>query len=169
MSKWKVAVVMGGVSVEHAISIRSGTTVLKHLPEDRFELKAVVIQHDGSFCITEGFRGASQFAATGTSGLRPEEALQELRAWGIDAAFLALHGPGGEDGVIQGFFQTAGIPYTCSGVESSAVAMNKFFSRVIAGCLVAAQAAAAPMNGAVHGVESTAVITPKISEPTAVS
>jgi D-alanine-D-alanine ligase len=133
MKKWKVAVLMGGVSVEHAISIRSGTTVLKHLPEDRFELKAVVVQHDGSFSITEGVPEASHLAAPGSGGLRPEAALQQLREWGIDAAFLALHGPGGEDGVIQGFFQTAGIPFTCSGVESCAVAMNKFFCRVVAG------------------------------------
>jgi D-alanine-D-alanine ligase len=51
---------------------------------------------------------------------------------GFDVVFLALHGPGGEDGVVQGFLETAGIPYTGSHVLASALAMDKVASKAVA-------------------------------------
>jgi D-alanine-D-alanine ligase len=58
------------------------------------------------------------------STLAPGQALRSL-ADAIDIAFLVMHGPGGEDGTLQGFLELAGIPYTGAGVLASAVAMDK--------------------------------------------
>ena len=60
----------------------------------------------------------------GGSALQPRQALRSL-AESIDVAFLAVHGPFGEDGTLQGFLEMAGIPYTGAGVLASAVAMDK--------------------------------------------
>jgi len=60
----------------------------------------------------------------GSGALQPRQALRSL-ADAIDVAFLAVHGPFGEDGTLQGFLEMAGIPYTGAGVLASAVAMDK--------------------------------------------
>ena len=53
----------------------------------------------------------------------------ELLKFGPDVAFLALHGPGGEDGCLQGFLETAQIPYVGSGVAASSLCMNKLHTK----------------------------------------
>ncbi len=100
-----VLVVCGGTSSERAISLRSGRAVLEALRE-------------------YGYVNARLF------DLR-EDNMGELLAAHPDAVFLTLHGKGGEDGRIQGFLDLAGIPYTGSGVESSAVCMNKILTKQV--------------------------------------
>jgi D-alanine-D-alanine ligase len=56
---------------------------------------------------------------------------QDLHDQKIDLVFLALHGPGGEDGVIQGFLETLGIPYTGSGIHASAIGMHKVTAKTL--------------------------------------
>lgn len=127
----KAAVIMGGVSPEHLISLRSGLNVLTHLPASRYETRAVVIQKDGSWRLPVG-RPDEDALLNPVPGLRPEKALETLMDWGIDVAYLALHGPNGEDGTVQGLFHVAGIPFTGSGIEASAVCMNKNLTRMLA-------------------------------------
>ena len=55
----------------------------------------------------------------------------EVLSWPVDAAMLALHGCGGEDGCFQGFLSTLGIPFTHSGVTASAVAMEKDIAKLL--------------------------------------
>lgn len=57
--------------------------------------------------------------------------MQQIQNFPMDAAYLALHGAGGEDGSIQGFLETLGIPYTGSGVMASAVTMNKILTKML--------------------------------------
>lgn len=57
--------------------------------------------------------------------------IRDLRKHRIGVAFLALHGPGGEDGSVQGFLETLGIPYTGSGIQSSSVGMHKVTTKTI--------------------------------------
>ncbi len=95
----KVAVLMGGWSAEREISLRSGAAVLDAL------------RHQG-------------VNAVGVDVQRPQ-VVAALSAGGFDRAFNILHGPGGEDGVIQGLLETLQIPYTGSGVLASALAMDK--------------------------------------------
>ncbi|MCW9025171.1 MAG: D-alanine--D-alanine ligase [Gammaproteobacteria bacterium] len=95
----KVAVLMGGWSAERAVSLQSGQAVLdalKHCGIDAYGVDA-----------------------------RKSTVLETLRRGNFDRAFIVMHGPGGEDGVIQGALEVLGIPYTGSGVLASAVAMDK--------------------------------------------
>jgi D-alanine-D-alanine ligase len=98
----RVAVLMGGVSVERDVSLISGQAVLNALL--RLDVDA--------------------------EGLDPSAgAIPMLTAGGFDRVWNALHGRGGEDGVMQGALETLGLPYTGSGVLGSAVAMDKLRSK----------------------------------------
>lgn len=89
---------MGGWSPERDISLRTGQTVL----------------------------AAFQRLGVAACGIDVDRTLpQRLQRLSIDVAFLALHGPGGEDGSIQGLLEVLGIPYTGSGVAASAVSLHK--------------------------------------------
>lgn len=131
MKRIKVAVVTGGASPEHEIALRSGRTVIHHLPAHRFQVRAVKIQRNGSWCLLED-GGGDEALFKRKEGAAPEGVMAALRDWGLDVAFLALHGPGGEDGAVQGFLHTLGIPFTGAGIEASAVSMNKELSKVLA-------------------------------------
>ena len=96
----RVAVLMGGWSAEREISLKSGAAVL------------------------EALRGAG-VDAVGIDADR--QVLQRLD--GLDRAFIALHGRGGEDGTIQGGLEVMGLPYTGSGVLASALCMDKVMSK----------------------------------------
>src|SRR5437868_13259876 len=106
----RVAVLRGGPSSEHEVSLSSGTRVLAALsggqPID------VVIGKDGRWSV----EGSLQRSAGAAIDLIKEKA---------SVAFIALHGPYGEDGTIQGFLEVHGLPYTGSGVMASSLAMDK--------------------------------------------
>ena len=96
---YSVAVVYGGTSGEREVSLNSGVACADALKEAGFAVDLV----DPSV----------------------KEDLKKLIDGNYDIAFLALHGKGGEDGTIQGFLETVGIPYTGSGILASAQAVNK--------------------------------------------
>lgn len=103
MSK-HVAVLMGGLSSEREVSLRSG--------------EACALALEG-----EGFRVTRLDVA--------QDVAEKLAALKPDVAFNALHGPGGEDGTIQGVLELLRIPYTHSGVLASALAMNKAMAKIV--------------------------------------
>jgi D-alanine-D-alanine ligase len=105
----KVAVLCGGRSSEHDVSLRSGEAVARGLEEGGHEALLVTIARDGGW----SFRGA------------PVELLPAAGLFGADAAFPALHGPFGEDGSVQGVLEWLDVPYVGSDVLSSAVCMDK--------------------------------------------
>ena len=100
----KVAVMFGGRSAEREVSIKSGSAVLASL------LRSGVNAH--------AFDPATQ-------------ELHELKTQGFDRVFIALHGRYGEDGTVQGALELMGIPYTGSGVMASALAMDKFRTKLV--------------------------------------
>ncbi len=100
-----VAVLMGGPSLEHEVSLKSGEMVFSHLDRTKYEPVRVIIQKDGSWTI-------------------PPEEVKRFS----DCAFIALHGTYGEDGTVQGILDLHKIPYTGSNASSSALGMNKFLS-----------------------------------------
>lgn len=104
MEAVRVGVLMGGVSSEREVSLRSGEAVAAAL-EDRGHEVVRIDLRDGM------------------------EALDALADADIDVAFLALHGKQGEDGCVQGVLEMLGIPYTGSGVLTSALAMDKLKSK----------------------------------------
>jgi D-alanine-D-alanine ligase len=105
----KVAVLCGGRSSEHDVSLRSGEAVARGLEEAGHEALPVTIARDGGW----SFRGA------------PVELLPSAGLFGADAVFPALHGPFGEDGSVQGVLEWLDLPYVGSDVLASAVCMDK--------------------------------------------
>ncbi len=105
----KVAVLCGGRSSEHDVSLRSGEAVARGLEQAGHEALQVTIARDGSW----SFRGA------------PVELVPAAGLFGADAAFPALHGPFGEDGSVQGVLEWLDLPYVGSDVLASAVCMDK--------------------------------------------
>lgn len=99
-----VAVLMGGWSAEREVSLRSGKACADALEGEGYRVTRVDVQRD---------------IAQVLSGLKP------------DVAFNVLHGVPGEDGTIQGVLEVLGIPYTHSGVLSSALAMDKAQARIV--------------------------------------
>jgi D-alanine-D-alanine ligase len=100
----KVAVLMGGPSAEREISLLSGNAILKALRE----------------------RGVDAHAFDPA-----ERAIFDLKRDGFDRVFIALHGRFGEDGTAQGALEVLGIPYTGSGVMASALAMDKWRTKLV--------------------------------------
>ncbi|TMP36611.1 D-alanine--D-alanine ligase [Pseudoalteromonas rubra] len=94
----KVAVLLGGLSAEREVSLKSGQAIINALQEADVD----VVAFDPA-----------------------ERNLWELKALEVDRVFIALHGRGGEDGTVQGALEFMGLPYTGSGVLGSALAMDK--------------------------------------------
>ncbi|MBV9911475.1 MAG: D-alanine--D-alanine ligase [Sinobacteraceae bacterium] len=101
----RVAVLLGGDSSEREISLRSGAAVLAALERRGVEVRAFDPH---------------------------ERALGELLHEKFDRAWIALHGPGGEDGTVQGALDYLGVPYTGSGVLGSAIGMDKLRTKRLA-------------------------------------
>ncbi|CQD10312.1 D-alanyl-alanine synthetase A [Mycobacterium lentiflavum] len=145
----RVAVVFGGRSNEHAISCLSAGSILRNLDPQRFDVVAIGITPEGSWVLTDGDPDAlaiSNRQLPGvTIGAGTELALPaDPRRSGqlvslppgagevlgsVDVVFPVLHGPYGEDGTIQGLLELAGVPYVGAGVLSSAVGMDKEFTK----------------------------------------
>lgn len=104
MKKEKVVVIKGGFSTEREISLKSGAAVGKALREAGYEVEELDLQ---------------------------KGSLKELEEMRPDAAFLALHGRGGEDGAIQGALEWLNIPYTGPGIASSAICMDKILAKKV--------------------------------------
>ena len=122
----RVAVLMGGRSSEHAISVASARSVLEGLDPKRYEAAAIEIQRDGQWqlgqlerrAITNGDRPGVELVPVAGSN-----AVHALRV--VDVVLPVLHGPFGEDGTVQGLLELAGVPYVGAGVLGSALAMDK--------------------------------------------
>ncbi len=100
-SKIKVAVLYGGQSGEHEVSLMSAASVMEELDTDRYDVTPVLIGKDGRWPV-------------------PLESLREF-----DVVFPLLHGPNGEDGTVQGLLRLLGVPFVGAGVVGSAVGMDK--------------------------------------------
>jgi len=154
--KIRVGVLAGGASAERQISLASGLQIADQLPKDRYEVVMMdplaLMAHNPALSDEQ-----RAMAARLASGAAPAEALPDrdrelpaqmqdsmhrgssalasassaLTGEGIDVAFIALHGPWGEDGKIQAVLETFGIPYTGSGVLASALAMDKAMAKTV--------------------------------------
>lgn len=120
MSPLHVGLVFGGQSPEHEVSILSARNVRRAL-EGRHRVTPVYIDRDGRWRVLED--GADLEDATGTPAqFAPGDGLEGLD---LDVVFPVLHGPNGEDGTVQGFLQTLGLPFVGPDVLGSSVCMDK--------------------------------------------
>jgi len=149
MPRITVALIFGGRSAEHEISIISAKSIAANISNERYSVVPVYITHEGIwFCdgiarevlnldLSALLRSASPEEAAAKLRNMVEETAQkpfdlDFSTAGIDVAFLALHGSYGEDGRIQGFLDTCNIPYTGCGVLASALTMDKALTKLCA-------------------------------------
>jgi D-alanine-D-alanine ligase len=119
--KEHVVVLMGGISSEHDVSIRSGEMVLDNLDLEKFNVSSIEITRDGEWLFSDALGEYVEIS----------RAVSKLRDMHPDCVFIALHGPFGEDGKIQGMLDLMGIPYTGSGCSASGLAIDKVRSKRI--------------------------------------
>jgi D-alanine-D-alanine ligase len=141
--KIRIAVLLGGQSGEHDVSLRSAQTIISALDPERYEVVPVGITRDGEW-LSNGDPLAVLAAGSSMPGLAagstPSSELTQIEysksppvslAAGVDVVFPALHGPMGEDGTIQGMLDLSGTAYVGAGVLGSAVSMDKAITKTI--------------------------------------
>ena len=125
----------GGVSAEHEISIRSTRHVLRHVDNRLWTPHVVIIGRDRIWrhLRTVDFLEGKEDGES--MWLFPQDGQAVMgnahRTYPVDIVFPLLHGPGGEDGSIQGFLEYVNVPYVGSGVGSSAVCLDKIFTKEV--------------------------------------
>jgi D-alanine-D-alanine ligase len=124
----RVAVLMGGRSSEHEVSLVSGSSVAKALDPERYDVMPVLIARDGEWSLD----GSPVALIPGSAGTGVLAALDGGPSRMIDVVFPALHGPFGEDGTVQGLCEIAGVAYVGAGVGASAIAMDKALFKSLA-------------------------------------
>jgi D-alanine-D-alanine ligase len=148
----RIALLYGGRSAEHAVSVVSARSVMEALDPDRFEVVPVAITRAGAWLVSR----TSPLELTAPSGrlpvvdaegttlaVRPDPGAASplmvdtahaapAEVFGsVDVVFPLLHGPYGEDGTVQGLLELADLPYVGSGVLASALAMDKAMAKVV--------------------------------------
>jgi D-alanine-D-alanine ligase len=119
----RVAVIAGGRSSEHEISVASARSVIEALDPDRYDVQTIEIHRDGRWALGSGEtrelgRPVAETLPVPTGS--PPETLGQ-----VDVVLPILHGPFGEDGTVQGLLELAGVPYVGAGVTASALCMDK--------------------------------------------
>jgi D-alanine-D-alanine ligase len=129
--KERLALLFGGKSGEHEVSLRSAFSVYKHLDPQLYDVLLIGISRDGRWYLQSGIKSNGEaltvveddnnlVAALPGSGLyRAGEKLQ------VDVVFPILHGSFGEDGTVQGLLELVGLPYAGAGILGSSLAMDK--------------------------------------------
>src|SRR5512132_2397074 len=131
MARTRLAILYGGRSAEHQVSVVSARSVMEALDPDRFEVVPIAITREGAWLLPD----RSPLELTASDGalpevepagrevaVGPERGLAEVGPGPVDVVFPILHGPFGEDGTVQGLFELADVPYVGSGVLASALA-----------------------------------------------
>ncbi|MFI9331868.1 D-alanine--D-alanine ligase family protein [Kitasatospora sp. NPDC052868] len=151
-AKPRVALVFGGRSSEHAISVTTAGSVLRAIDREKYDVLPIGITHEGRWAlvsdepsrmaITDGRLPDVDHVAESVEGQvalpvgpgsrevvwsEPGAAPKVLGE--VDVVFPLLHGPWGEDGTLQGLLELSGVPYVGNGVLSSAVGMDKEFTK----------------------------------------
>lgn len=147
-----IAVIYGGRSGEHEVSIVSATSIVRHLDKEKYKITLIGISKEGSWyyqdyaqidrirdeeatqleIVQDSQREVMITPGGGAArGLRVAGANNAFVNIKVDLALIVLHGTYGEDGTIQGLFDMASIPYTGCGCLSSALAMDKEMAKAV--------------------------------------
>lgn len=132
MSKIKLGVIFGGMSTEHDVSVVSGTSVIKNLNKEKYDIYPIYISKEGVW--NKYLKNSNEIDIL-KIGNAPEEiekiedVLETLKSF--DVVFPVLHGKYGEDGSIQGLFELINVPYVGCGIISSSIGMDKAYTKVI--------------------------------------
>lgn len=145
MNKLNVAVIFGGCSTEHDVSIASASTIINNMKSEKYNIIPIYITREGKWLMYDGPSKENvkniQWDKFGVSAVISPDRMHKglLRIVGdkvkivkIDVVFPALHGTNAEDGTIQGLFEMAGLKYVGCGVLASSVCMDKSITKTIA-------------------------------------
>ena len=132
MKKMKLAVIFGGMSTEHDVSIVSGSSVIKNLNKEKYEITPIYIDKNGDWYLYTKNINEIDIPEIG-------EEPTELKTLGNpiellkknDVVFPVLHGLYGEDGTVQGLLELLKIPYVGCRVLGSALCMDKAYTKII--------------------------------------
>jgi D-alanine-D-alanine ligase len=131
MSKIRVALIFGGQSEEHAVSIMTAREIMKAIDREKYEVTLFGIDRSGFWQKMMDIPEDLKALAFDHSGDKlPSEVLSGLQR-DIDIVFPLLHGPYGEDGRIQGLFDMMGLPYAGCDLMASALCMDKDYTKKI--------------------------------------
>ena len=129
MEKIKIGVIFGGISTEHEVSIVSGTSIIRNLNKEKYEIYPIYINLQGEWFEytyhNEEFKVGDEIIGTN----KIENIIEYLKK--LDIVFPVLHGLYGEDGTIQGMLELIKIPYVGAKVLSSSICMDKAYSKII--------------------------------------
>src|SRR3989344_6280658 len=143
--KTKVAVVFGGRSVEHEVSIMTAMQVFKNIDREKYEIVPVYIDKSGRWLVDKKLEKLENFSneknieaqeyflntSPNIKALIPKSGFKFFGKISADIYFPVIHGTFGEDGTLQGLLEMAGVPYTGSGVAGSAVGMDKIIQKAV--------------------------------------
>ena len=132
MDKVKLGVIFGGMSTEHDVSITSGTSVIKNLNKEKYEITPIYINKKGDWFEYTKDISTIEVLEVGTQieeKQKIENPIEYLRK--CDVIFPVLHGLYGEDGTIQGMLELINKPYVGCKVLSSSVCMDKAYSKIL--------------------------------------
>jgi D-alanine--(R)-lactate ligase len=140
MGRLRVAVIFGGCSEEHSVSVKSAQEVAKDLDPEKYEPFYVGITRSGAWKLCDGPHADWEDGRWRPALLSPDRSVHGLlvldqgryEAIRVDLVFPVLHGKLGEDGAIQGLLELSGIPYVGCDVQSSALCMDKSLAYVVA-------------------------------------
>jgi D-alanine-D-alanine ligase len=128
VSRVRVAVLAGGRSSEHEISLSSARSVVGALDRERYDVVAIEIGRDGAWALPAGVAARRNLPpTTGSIETLPvvADSAPALALREVDVVLPVLHGPFGEDGTVQGLLELAGVAYVGPGVLASALCMDK--------------------------------------------
>lgn len=137
--KLNVAVIFGGKSGEHEVSLMSATNVINAMNKEKYNIYMIGITRQGKWMAFKGDvnkiidssweKEAEELEREETIDLLFYRFFKDGAGKRIDVVFPVLHGPNGEDGTIQGLFEMLDVPYVGCGVTASALGMDKAFSK----------------------------------------
>jgi D-alanine--(R)-lactate ligase len=140
MGRLKVAILFGGCSEEHPVSVKSAQEVAKHLDVERYEPFYIGITRSGAWKLCEGPHANWEEGRLHPAMVSPDRSIHGLlvqkkgryETIHLDVVFPVLHGKLGEDGAMQGLLELSGVPFVGCDVQSSALCMDKSLAYTVA-------------------------------------
>ena len=142
MSKLTVAVLFGGQSSEHEVSLVSANTVITNINKEIYDVVLIGITKDGRWLHVEkqeDIASGEWLNSNTTAVISPDTSQKgillmkdgQVAVQHVDVVFPVLHGLNGEDGTVQGLLELSKIPYVGCGVLASSVSMDKLYTKII--------------------------------------
>lgn len=128
----KIGIIFGGKSTEHDVSVVSGTSVIKNIDKQKYEIHPIYIEKDGTWYTYDKKIEEIEILKIGEEvkeKTKIENIIEELKK--MDVIFPVLHGLDGEDGSIQGMLEMLEIPYVGCGILASSIGLDKAYTKII--------------------------------------